>query len=44
MEKNAQANLAEGAELSQPLAWQLRLDLQLLRHEAEMLIAGEESH
>lgn len=38
MEKNARDKLADGAELSQPLPWQVRLDLQLLRHEAEELL------
>jgi len=41
MDINAQEQLAEGAELSQPLPWQLRLDLQLLRHEAEKLLKEE---
>ena len=42
MEKNAQEKLAEGAELSQPLPWQLRLDLQLLCREAEELMGKKD--
>jgi uncharacterized protein HemY len=38
IDKNGQENLAEGAELQEPLPWSLRLDLQLLRHEAEELL------
>jgi tetratricopeptide (TPR) repeat protein len=38
IEKNGQEKLAEGAELREPLPWSLRLDLQLLRHEAEELL------
>ena len=38
IEKNGQEKLAEGAELKEPLPWSLRLDLQLLRREAEELL------
>jgi tetratricopeptide (TPR) repeat protein len=38
IEKNGQEKLAEGAELKEPLPWSLRLDLQLLRQEAEELL------
>jgi tetratricopeptide (TPR) repeat protein len=38
IEKNGQEKLAEGAELKEPLSWSLRLDLQLLRREAEELL------
>jgi tetratricopeptide (TPR) repeat protein len=39
IEKNGQEKLAEGAELKEPLPWSMRLDLQLLRKEAEELLA-----
>jgi tetratricopeptide (TPR) repeat protein len=39
IEKNGQEKLGEGAELKEPLPWVLRLDLQLLRREAEELLA-----
>jgi serine/threonine protein kinase len=39
IDKNGQEKLAEGAELKEPLPWVLRLDLQLLRREAEELLA-----
>jgi tetratricopeptide (TPR) repeat protein len=39
IEKNGQEKLAEGAELKEPLPWSRRLDLQLLRREAEELLA-----
>jgi serine/threonine protein kinase len=38
IEKNAQERLAEGAEFEAPLPWSVRLDLQLLRREAEELL------
>jgi serine/threonine protein kinase/tetratricopeptide (TPR) repeat protein len=38
IENNGQEKLAEGAELTEPLPWSLRLDLQLLRKEAEKLL------
>src|SRR5262249_4440101 len=38
IEKNGQEKLAAGAELQEPLPWQLRLDFQLLRREAEELL------
>jgi tetratricopeptide (TPR) repeat protein len=38
IEKNGQEKLAEGAELKEPLPWSVRLDLQLLRREAEELL------
>ena len=38
IEKNGQEKLAEGAELQVPLPWSARLDLQLLRREAEELL------
>jgi serine/threonine protein kinase/tetratricopeptide (TPR) repeat protein len=39
IDKNGQEKLAQGAELNEPLPWSLRLDLQLLRREAEELLA-----
>jgi serine/threonine protein kinase/tetratricopeptide (TPR) repeat protein len=42
IEKNGQEKLAEGAELREPLPWSLRLDLQLLRREAEELMVAKE--
>jgi serine/threonine protein kinase/tetratricopeptide (TPR) repeat protein len=42
IEKNGQEKLAEGAELKEPLPWSLRLDLQLLRREAEELVGAKE--
>jgi hypothetical protein len=42
MEKNAQEKLAPGADLREPLPWAHRLDLQLLRQEAEQLLAVKE--
>jgi tetratricopeptide (TPR) repeat protein len=42
MEKNAQEKLAAGADLREPLPWAQRLDLQLLRQEAEQLLAVKE--
>ena len=41
IEKNGQEKLAEGAELKEPLPWSLRLDLQLLRREAEELLGKQ---
>ncbi len=41
IEKNGQEKLAEGAELKEPLPWVVRLDIQLLRGEAEELLAGK---
>ena len=38
IEKNGQEKLGEGAELKEPMPWSLRLDLQLLRREAEQLL------
>jgi tetratricopeptide (TPR) repeat protein len=38
IEKNGQEKLAAGSELREPLPWSLRLDLQLLRREAEELL------
>jgi tetratricopeptide (TPR) repeat protein len=38
IERNGQEKLAEGAELQGPLPWPVRLDLQLLRREAEELL------
>jgi serine/threonine-protein kinase len=38
IEKNGQEKLAPGAELKEPMPWSLRLDLQLLRREAEELL------
>jgi tetratricopeptide (TPR) repeat protein len=38
IEENGQEKLAEGAELKEPLPWSVRLDLQLLRREAEELL------
>jgi uncharacterized protein HemY len=42
IEKNGQQQLAEGAELKEPLPWSLRLDLQLLHREAEELMGAKE--
>jgi tetratricopeptide (TPR) repeat protein len=42
IEKNCQEKLADGAELQEPLPWQLRLDVQLLRREAEELMGAKE--
>jgi tetratricopeptide (TPR) repeat protein len=41
-DKNAQEKLGEGAELREPLPWPQRLDLQLLRREAEQLLGVNE--
>jgi tetratricopeptide (TPR) repeat protein len=43
IEKNGQEKVAAGAELQEPLPWSLRLDLQLLRREAEELLAKKSS-
>jgi tetratricopeptide (TPR) repeat protein len=42
MEKNGQEKLGEGAELKEPMPWSLRLDLQLLRREAEELLGAKD--
>jgi tetratricopeptide (TPR) repeat protein len=42
IEKNASEKPAPGAELTTPLPWTLRLDLRLLRQEAEKLVLPAE--
>jgi hypothetical protein len=38
IEKNAQGNLKRGAVLTEPLHWHMRLELQVLRLEAQELL------
>jgi serine/threonine protein kinase/tetratricopeptide (TPR) repeat protein len=42
IEQNGQEKLAAGADLAEPLPWSLRLELQLLRREAEELMGKKE--